>query len=160
MSKKSVEEMTTIELERLALADSEVAEEAALDPSHPGNFNIAKGMKLPEEFENPPCGEEGHFCLDQGGFYNPTWTQLMIEKIYDKQVDPQVFPLSSRWLIPLDKWVDAPPEVIESLRSAVEIQHRSNVRPGEIILGQEIENTQIERRRFVWRSIQSARLER
>jgi len=149
------------ENEAAILSELEKEQEMGLDPTHPDNFNIVPGKPLPEGFENPPCGEEGHFCLDTAGCYQPDWMQLYLERVYDKQIDPQVFPLSSTWLVYLETWVDVPPEVIESLRSAVETVHRTNVRPGVIPIGApdgEIEMKSHTRRRFHWRSYPSAKV--
>jgi len=138
-----------------------MAEEDKIDPTDRDNFNVKPGYPLPEGFENPPLSTEeneeyGHLCLDRAGNYQPLWCQLRIDKIHDKQIDPQPFPLGTNYQVPLDTWVDAPPEVIESLRSAVEVHHEHNIKPGDIELGRQATHKETKRRRFVWHSIKSA----
>jgi hypothetical protein len=120
-------------------------------------FNFTTGQKLPEGYENPPCGDPKHRCVDQGGLYRPDWFQIKIERVYDRQTDPQDFPLMGvTYQVPLDEWVDAPPGVLESLKSAVEVHHSFNATPGMIALGQHPEHKKIERHRFVYRDLPSA----
>lgn len=143
-------------VEEEIMADLETIDKQKLDPSDKTNFNCVAGQKLPEGFVNPPLGDRGHLCLDRGGLYQPTWVQLYLERVHDRQQDPQSFPLGARWQVPLEEWVDAPPEVIESLNSATETHHEFNAKPGDILLGRSTEHKTIERRRFHWREIASA----
>lgn len=145
------------ENEEAILADLEKETELELDPTHPDNFNIVHGRPLPEGFENPPKGDPGHFCLDRGGYYMSDWVQIEIQSVHDKQTDPQLFPLSSTWAVPLDTWCDVPPEVLESLVSAVETRHTSTAKPGTIDVGEEIVMTSKQRKRFAWSMMPSAK---
>jgi len=142
-----------------ALASQELAREARtkLDPSDPTNFNIHKNHPLPEDFENPPIGDPGHFCIDRAKNYRPDWVQLNIMKNRDKQIDPVVFPLGGNiYEVPLDRWVDAPPEILISLKDAVETEHLTNWDSNKVRLGEEIETSTITRRRFFWETFPSA----
>lgn len=138
------------------MADLETIDKQKLDPSDPTNFNCVAGQQLPEGFVNPEKGERGHLCVDREGLYQPKWTQLYLERVHDRQQDPQSFPLGARYLVPLEEWVDAPPEILESLNSATETHHEFNAKPGDVLLGIPTEHKTIERRRFHWREIPSA----
>jgi len=149
------------ETEKEALAAIAHQDEMELDPQNRDNFNIREGYPLPEGFENPPLSDEGneefgHLCIDRAGCYQPSWCQLRIDKIHDKQQDPVEFPLGSLYTVPLDTWVDAPPEVIQSLKLAIETHHEHNIKPGDIALGKQAVHKKTSRRRFVWHMIKSA----
>ena len=149
------------EMEAAALAVMAKEAELELDPQNRDNFNIQEGYALPEDFINPPLSTEDeenrdHLCLDRAGHYQKSWFQLRIDKIHDRQQDPVEFPLGTLYLVPLDEWVDAPPEVIESLKSAVETRHEHNIKPGDVELGKQAVHKETKRRRFVWHSIPSA----
>ena len=138
--------------------DQPIGDDLASDLSR--DFSIVKNKPLPEGFENPPCGEEGHKCVGPGpdGKYHPEWYQLLIEGAYEGQANPQKFPLGGvTYLIPLDEWVDAPPCVIESLKSAVETHYtQSPPTPGQIALGIRPERKAVNRKRFVYDYMKSA----
>lgn len=145
------------ELEALALQDVDKAARAELDPSDPANYNIHAGQPIPADFVNPPVGQDGHHCVDSGGLYDPDWEQLIIYKNKDKQADPVLFPLGGNiYAVPLDKWCDAPPEVMISLGDAIETEHRSNFSDDLVRLGEEVQSSTIERRRFFWDHKKSA----
>lgn len=131
-------------------------EEREADPGNPELFNFAAGRPLPEGFENPPCGDYGHRCVDRDGRYQPDWTQLFIEKIVDHQNDPQPLSCLPKYLVPLETWVDVPPSVMKSLESAVQTHHEHVAKPGDIILGVKTEHKEIKRSRFHWKEIRSA----
>lgn len=121
------------------------------------DFNIRKNHPLPDGFVNPECGEPGHRCIGNDGKYHPEWIQLRIDGVYEGQANPQKFPLGgSTYLIPLDEWLDAPPEVLVSLKGAVETHHTQKPpTPGEIALGKKPEHKVITRNRFVYQSLPS-----
>ena len=145
------------ELERLAIQDADKLARAELNPLDPENFNITKGKPLPDDFVNPPLGQDGHHCTDLSGGYQPEWSQLIIYKNKDKQADPVTFPLGgNRFGIPLDRWVDAPPEILISLGDAIETEHRSTFSDDLVRLGEDVETLTIERRRFFWDHKKSA----
>ena len=148
--------LTQAEREELTQQELDKAARVELDPKNPANYNIFAGKPLPEEFENPPLGEPGHHCVDLGGLYNPEWFQIRIEKIHDKQPDPVDFPLGRNWQIPLNRWVDAPPEVKVSLTDAIETHHEMNATAGQIALGDHPERVETKRRRFIWQYYPSA----
>ena len=151
---------TPIEMENMA--DKQViiedeTEEGTLDMSDPGNFNIKHGKPLPAEFVNPPFGDERHLCVDIAGNYNNTWFQLNLERVHDRQQNPQPFPLGGReWRVHLDTWCHVPPEIIESLKKAVETHHSYNRKPQEVEVGVDHGHTTVERRRFSYEKIKSA----
>lgn len=121
------------------------------------DFNIIKGRPLPEGFENPPIGDPEHLCLDNGGLYDPTWVQVNILAAYDKQVNPQDFPLAGvTYQVSLDTWTDVPPGVLESLKSAVEVHHDYETKPGMIALGEHPQHRRISRQRFQYHWLPSA----
>jgi hypothetical protein len=145
------------ELEQIVVKESDRMARAELDPADPTNYNIHKGMPLPADFVNPPVGEDGHHCVDRGGNYQPDWKQLIIYKNRDKQADPVSFPLGgNRYAVPLDVWVDAPPEILISLNDAEETEHRSNFSDDLVRLGTDVQSTKITRRRFFWAEKASA----
>lgn len=151
-------EAQILEQERAQMATATMAREDGdvIDRSDRRNFTIRAGARLPEKFINPPCGEEGHLCVDQGGLYRPDWCQLYIHKQHEGQRNPQPFPLGTIWLVGLNKWTDVPPEVIESLRSAVETRHEMDFTPGDVQLGKETEHKQYNIPRFFWEHKKSA----
>lgn len=127
--------------------------------SDPDNFNFRADAPLPEGFVNPPCGEDGHFCVDQRGFYQPDWFALQIDKVYSRQQNPQPFNCGgSRYLVPLETWVDAPAGVVEALKSAIEEHHEYEAKPGDILLGIPTRHIVRRRKRFHWNSVPSAKV--
>jgi hypothetical protein len=144
--------------ERIRIASERLAEQDGdnVDRGNRENFRIKAGSPLPEKFINPPCGEDGHLCVDQGGVYRPDWSQLMLFRLHEGQADPQTFPLGSRWRVPLEKWVDVPPEVMVSLGDAVETHHRMDFMPGDILLGKPAVHSETKRRRFQYDTKRSA----
>jgi len=150
-------ELSPTEVEALAIKRADKRSRAELNPNDPENFNIVRGRPLPEGFVNKPLGKEGRFCLDTEGRYNPEWSQLKIDKIRDKQRDPQSFPLiPKRYGIPLDTWVDAPPEVIISLQDAIETHYDTTYTDDSVTLGVHPKVVPRERKRFFWDMIKSA----
>ena len=147
-----------LQKERARIAAERMAEQDGdnVDRTNRENFQIKPGKALPEKFINKPCGDDGHLCVDGGGVYQPTWTQLMLYRMHEGQADPQPFPLGTTWKVPLERWVDVPPEVIESLRSAVETHHSMDYKPGDVLLGRPAVHTETTRRRFNWESKPSA----
>jgi hypothetical protein len=149
--------------ERDILAEAERQERLAkpgANMSDPMNFNITPGRKLPDGFVNPKSvnGEPGnpaHLCVDNSGAYRPDWFQIYIHKVHDRQEDPQIFPLGTNWLVRLEHWSDVPPEIIESLRSAIEEHHVFDAQPGDIIAGVPTKHEVRSRRRFHWDQIPS-----
>lgn len=131
-----------------------VAEEIKGTPED--DFIFKAGRPLPPGFENPPCGDPDHKCVDLAGNYRPEWDQIMIEKIYDKQADPQVFPGPNTYAVYLDTWTDCPPQIKAALESAIETQHSRNANQRHIALGEHPKHKTVERRRFVWRAMPSA----
>lgn len=148
--------LSAAEKEALAMKELDQEALAELDPNNPDNFNIVAGKPIPSGFKNPEPGQVGRFCLDLEGNYNPRWVQLKIDKTREKQRDPQTFPLGKRWGIPLDKWVDAPPEVIIALQDAIETHHETTYSDDSVKLGIHPEIMPIERKRFFWSVIASA----
>lgn len=146
------------ETEAAIAADAKKLELQKAEPSNPDGFNFEPGRPLPAGFENPPCGDPGHVCTDPAGNYQPDWVQLLLEKVHDRQQNPQPFNLGSRYLVPLDTWVDAPPVIIESLLSAVEERHELNATEGQILLGVRPEHKVVKRKRFHWQSMPSAKV--
>ena len=155
MAKPSESQMERAALDALAGKEPKNDPIAEAPGSIKDNFNIVAGKPLPDGFENPPCGKEGHLCVDQIGNYQPEWSQLKIEKRFDHDQDPLVFGGAQPYSVPLDEWVDAPPRLLESLKSAVETTHTSNVRD-QIKLGTPSVVKKTERRRFVWDHMKSA----
>lgn len=147
-----------LQAERARIAAERMAEQDGdnVDRGNRENFRIKPGMPLPEKFINPPCGDPGHLCVDRGGIYRPDWSQLLLYRQHEGQADPQPFPLGARWLVPLEKWVDVPPEVMVSLKDAQETHHRMDFKPGDILLGKPAVHTETTRRRFGWESLPSA----
>ena len=143
-------------LEAQALADLEEAEEMeeikrAVPEDHPeSRFVFKAGRPLPAGFENPPKGDEMHYCTDKAGNYRPDWVQIIIHSVYDHQQDPQVFPGAVTYAVPLETWCDCPPRIKASLESAVEIHHHRNATTKQIYLGEHPEHKKIKRRRFQW----------
>ncbi len=133
----------------------EVDLSGAADSPHE-EFKIKIGKKLPDEFENAPCGSEDHLCVDPANQYQPDWVQLYIQSTHDHQQNPQIFPGARQYSVVLDTWVDVPPRIVESLRSAVEVHHTKNVTDNQIALGQHSEHKKIKRNRFVWQTMPSA----
>lgn len=134
MAKNDAEKLRENEAAALELVERE--ERIRKGEALPSDFNIVAGQPLPEGFENPPPGEPGHFCLDNGRRYNPEWKSVYLRKVHDRQRNPQDFPLLGRtWLVPLEQWCDVPPEVVISLQDAVEERHNRNPRPQDIALG-------------------------
>ncbi len=129
------------------------------DVTDPDNFNISPDRPLPEGFVNPPCGNVGHFCVDQRGYYQPDWFQLYIDKVHDRQQNPQPFNLAGqRVSVPLEMWVDVPPGVINALNDAIEVHHEHEAKPGDIVLGIPTKHITRERKRFHKDVLPSARL--
>lgn len=151
-------EEAIIKQERIRIASERLAAQDGddVDRSNRENFRIKAGSPLPEKFINPPCGDDGHLCVDRGGIYRPDWSQLMLFRLHEGQADPQTFPLGSRWKVPLEKWVDVPPEVMVSLNDAVETHHRMDFMPGDILLGKPAVHSETKRRRFQYDSKPSA----
>lgn len=121
---------------------------------------LTPGKKIPDGFENPPPGEPGHKCVDLAGRYQPDWSSIMLVKTHEYEHDPQpVICAGEKYLVPRERWVDVPPEVMIGLDDAVEIRHHSNFDAGKI-LGQEnpqpVEKTTSKRRRFVYERRPSA----
>ncbi len=153
---KSKGDLSAAENQRLAMADLDAAEAAVLDANDRDNFNITMGKPIPPEFNNPPCGKEGHLCTDIAGNYAPTWYSLIIYRTHDYQQNPQPFPLERTWDIHLDTWCDVPPDVIESLKKAVETHHEVHRAPQDVERGIERPNKKTERRRFHSEHVKSA----
>lgn len=147
-----------LQRERERIAAERMAEQDGdnVDRGNRENFRIKAGSKLPEKFVNPPCGDDNHLCVDMGGVYRPDWSQLMLFRLHEGQADPQTFPLGSRWKVPLEKWVDVPPEVMVSLGDAVETHHRMDFMPGDILLGKPATHSETSRRRFQYDHKRSA----
>jgi hypothetical protein len=147
-----------LQRERERIAAERMAEQDGdnVDRGNRENFRIKAGSKLPEKFINPPCGDDNHLCVDMGGVYRPDWSQLMLFRLHEGQADPQTFPLGSRWKVPLEKWVDVPPEVMVSLGDAVETHHRMDFMPGDILLGKPATHSETNRRRFQYDTKRSA----
>lgn len=152
-------ELSAAEIEALALKDADKAKRAELDPNDPLNFNITPGYALPEGFENPPCGEDGHFCVDTEGRYQPDWYAVRINRVRDSDADPVIFPLmGNRYAVPMDVWCDVPPEIVISMTDAVEVDHRSNFDENTVRLGVKVENRTVKRQRFFWHEKKSAQI--
>lgn len=131
------------------------------DVTDPDNFNIVADKPLPDGFVNPPAGEPGHFCVDQRGFYQPDWYSIYIDKVHDKQQDPQPFNLAgTKYHVPLERWIDVPPGVVIALKDAIEVHHEHEAKPGDIMLGIPTVHKTRERKRFHWNQVPSARLGR
>lgn len=131
------------------------------DVTDPDNFNISPDRPLPEGFVNPPCGEPGHFCVDNRGFYQPDWWQLHIDKVHDKQANPQAFNLAGQIVrVPLETWVDVHPAVIIALQDAVEVFHEHEAKAGDIIAGIPTVHKETKRKRFHWDKYPSAKIGR
>lgn len=146
------------ETERAIMKQMDREDGQVLDPEDPTNFNIVPGRPLPEGFKNPPCGTEGHFCVDNGGRYNPDWWQVNIQPRTDYDANPQIFPLSQKWIVYLDMWQDVPREVVDSLLLAEETHHTHNRGPGEIDLSDSEVHKEITRKRFLWSQFPSAKV--
>ena len=74
-------------------AELKAAEDKGMIPP-----KVRLGQPLPDKYHNPPCGQEGHFCLrKQDECYDPTWTQLFIERRDDSDADPIIFPNPCSW---------------------------------------------------------------
>jgi len=121
-------------------------------------INIQAGFALPDDFENPPCGEMGHYCINSRGVYDPEWIQLVIQSAYEGQANPQKFPLGGvTYIVPLDEWLDAPPCVKVSLDDAVETHHvKAPPNAGDIMLGKKTKHKKITRKRFVYQTMPSS----
>ena len=111
-------------------ADIEAAALAALSADERAFIEKKKatdpvaGRPLPEGFENPPCGTDGHYCVDKRGFYQPTFVQILIERTAKNQMDPQ--PVRAGDIeekIPLETWVDVHPGIIEAINDSTMIVH-------------------------------------
>ncbi|MBM3494133.1 MAG: hypothetical protein FJX72_07420, partial [Armatimonadetes bacterium] len=104
-------EEAIIAQERVRIAEERMRAEDGddVDRSNRENFQIKPGKPLPEKFINPPCGDDGHLCVDMGNCYQPTWTQLLLYQQHEGQRNPQTFSLGARWKVPLEKWTDVPP---------------------------------------------------
>jgi hypothetical protein len=144
--------------ERINTADAEFNADKVEEMSRRDrkNFNIRHGAKLPEKFINGEPGSTDHLCADGAGIYRKDWFQVIIYSQYPGQANPQEFHLGALWKVPLDTWVDVPPEIIESLNSAVETHHNMDFKPGDIIAGKPAVDVVTTRRRFVWDRIPSA----
>lgn len=129
------------------------SEKPERDPS-----DIREGRKLPDGFDNPPCGTPGHRCLDFSGKYDPKgFVQLRIEKVREDQVDPQSFNCCDRhYEVPLGKWVDAPIEIINVLEDCVETVYEQAPVTDAIIRGTFPTVKASERRRFMYYALESA----
>jgi hypothetical protein len=139
---------------REALKAAEV--QKADDPSNAELFNFTPGQPLPPGFVNPEGGTDEHKCVDNNGLYQPTWTQLFLERIVDHQQDPQPLACLPKYTVPLERWVDVPPSVMEALKSAIETHHEHNAKPGDIDLGVKTVHVTRDRRRFHWLHMKSA----
>lgn len=145
-------------MEDSVLADLEGATMSEDTPAAPvDHFKIKPGKPLPDGFENAPRGEEAHLCVDHANQYQPTWHQLLIEKRFDHDRDPQIFPGSSPVSVALDFWTDVPPRVIEALKSAVEVSHSRQATLAQIQAGEPATRSSVPRRRFIWQSVPSAK---
>lgn len=140
------------------LAGGKDASEIETDMTDPDNFNIAHNKPLPEGFENPPCGEDGHFCVTRGGIHMANWFQLKIFRIHAHQEDPQNFPLGRTLQVKLEVWTDVPPEIIESLKCAIEEHHDQDITDSTFMLGDVPEITTTTRRRFQYEHMKSAKV--
>ncbi len=81
------------------------------------------GQPLPEGFVNPPRGDPRHLCLDKRGAFQPTWFQLRLHKRDKNTPAVQYFACAkNKYTVPVGKWVDVPPAIIDVLNMAVEQQ--------------------------------------
>ncbi len=126
------------------------------EPQAP-EFVFKDGQPLPEGFVNPPKGSVGHKCLDPQGVYRKSWHQLKLARIFDHQQDPQFFGCGDQaYNVPLDVWVDVPPEIINVLADAVETHHEQIVTPESLLLGRRPTHITRSRSRFMYQSLASA----
>lgn len=144
--------------ERIETATKALGQKDAddIDRRNRSNFRIRDGAVLPEKFINGDPGEDDHLCVDNAGIYHKDWFQVYIIEQHEGQENPQPFYLGSIIRVPLEKWVDVPPEVIQSLKDAVEIHHRLDFKPGDIVAGRPAVHEQTTRRRFNWDHKRSA----
>ena len=71
------------------------------------------GKPLPEGFDNPAPGDDGHYCLDPKGNYQPTWCSVMIFKDKQGEVgDRQMFNIGNAHpvYVKTGMWCDVPPK--------------------------------------------------
>lgn len=157
-----------------AVLDAEKAEQDALDAQEAREaaeraaalaagsddvpeFKFRQGRRLPEGFVNPPCGDPEHKCVDFRGLYAPKWKQLRIAKFHDHQRNPQTVGCADQtYNIPLEKWVDVPPEVINSLMDAVETVHEQVVTREDVTTGSRPQRVSSTRPRFMYQVLGSA----
>ena len=157
MAKDTTSPVDATMLDRVALKELERQQLQVDEPTNPEHFTFTAGRPMPKGFENPRPGEHGHFCHDPWGNYQPEWKSVLIHKVHDAQADPQSFPVGGRrWQVKLGVWTDVPPEVVESLRSAVEEHHEMNFKPQDMVLGKEVEHKVTTRPRFFWQEMASA----
>jgi len=94
-----------------------MAQIAEQNTRHPG---IKPGKPLPEDFVNPPLGEDGHLCLDPAGNYRPAWKCVKIHKTGDHLPKYQFFNFNgSKWNVQVGVWADVPPGIVTCLDDAV-----------------------------------------
>ena len=152
-------------LERLAVEDGENPQMrervAELERTAKLQVHLARRIipnnPLPEGFINPSCGKPGHYCVDNAGVYRPEFKQIIVPKVHDYQQDPQpVGCADNTYNVPLDIWVDVPPEVVIVMNDAVETHHEHNPKPGDILLGVPTVHKETKRQRFMLSVLPSA----
>lgn len=135
--KKAHEQRLKQAAERAAAAErADQAAKDAQDPSLP-----RPGKPLPEDFINPPCGDDRHLCVDLNGNYRPDWKQLLLMRATDQQAQTQFIAYGTKrnvrvkdpktgetrieprinrekWYLRCDRWADVPPGVVRCLEDA------------------------------------------
>lgn len=146
------------EAERAVIADEGVTPKFKSEKPERDPNEIAEGRRLPEGFENPPCGTRGHRCIDFSGRYDPKgFVQLKIEKVREEQTDPQSFNCAdNHYNVPLGVWVDAPISIVNILDDAVETTYEQQPVHDAISRGTFPTTKVNERRRFMYYVLESA----
>lgn len=102
---------------RMANDDIQALKERAesMAPSKSSQRPVA-GSPLPEGFKNPKCGNEGHFCIDGQGRYNPKWMQVIVHPTPEFQDNVFVGLNGKTGLFIVNQWFDYPPWMVKRLR--------------------------------------------
>ena len=75
--------------------------------------------RLPDGFENPPCGHQAHRCVDLNNIYRPKWFQVKLHR-GESMPDRLTFNGAGRqYSVKVGVWCDLPPEIVEVLSMCV-----------------------------------------
>jgi hypothetical protein len=76
-----------------------------------------EGVLLPEDMHNPKPGEDGHYCMDPHGRYQPTWSAVYIHKGSSAPTAQSFLSETGKSLrVKTGMWVDVPKNVVRTLR--------------------------------------------